>query len=218
MAKTLTAVITSYGYRDYIAQAIDSVLSQTIMPDEILVVDDGAHDGACEVGQKFGLKTIERPENWGILKNYNDLLANHIKTDMVFVLAADDWINPMYIEKMNIDADIISCDITLVGHDVKRISNRNKTEFIDGYNIWRFKPVPEDLYVKNYIHGSSIYNVEIAKKFGYMGIHGRTSGRRLAEDWVLFRRMIRHGGARHVHITEPLLYYRKHQHNINGTY
>jgi len=181
------------------------------------VVDDGAHDGCGAVAKKYKLRYIERPENWGILKNYNDILSNQIKTERMFILAADDYLNPQYIEKMNgLDADIISCDVTLIGNGAERVTPRKKTEYKNGYYIWRMRP-GTSIYHANYIHGSSIFDVEKAKAIGYSGIRGKTQGRRLQEDWMLFRGMIKNG-AKHAHVEEPLLYYRKHKYNINGIY
>ena len=214
---SITAVITSYGYRDFLAQAIDSVLSQTVIPDDILVVDDGKHDGCAEVARRHKLRYIERENNLGIIKNYNDILYNHVHTENMFILAADDYINPLYVEKMNVEGyDIISCDITLIGEYAFKSTFRKRNSCKDGYYIWNFKP-GRSIFHANYIHGSSIYNVEKAKEVGYSGIRGKTEGRRFQEDWMLYRGMIKNG-AKHLHISEPLLYYRRHRININGMY
>jgi glycosyltransferase involved in cell wall biosynthesis len=42
---TFSVVITSYNYRAYVADAIDSVLNQTLPALEVIVVDDGSSDG-----------------------------------------------------------------------------------------------------------------------------------------------------------------------------
>jgi glycosyltransferase involved in cell wall biosynthesis len=212
----LTVVISSYGYGHLIANAIDSVLAQRKKPKEILIVDDGAHDGVSEIAKRYGIKCIERKENLGIIKNYNDILNNHITTSKLMILAADDWLHPDYIKEMDIAADIVSCDIILVGESADKMRGSCKSELLGGYWIWRFNPSKGNIMSKNYIHGSSIYNVALARQYGYRGAR-KQEGRRLMEDWILFRSMIM-GGANHVHIPMPLLYYRKHRFNINGVY
>jgi glycosyltransferase involved in cell wall biosynthesis len=49
----ISAIITAYNSERYVSQAIDCVLTQTLPPDEILVVDDGSADGTGEVVQRY---------------------------------------------------------------------------------------------------------------------------------------------------------------------
>ena len=45
----VSAIITAYNSADYIHRAIDSALVQTYPPHEVIVVDDGSHDGTADV-------------------------------------------------------------------------------------------------------------------------------------------------------------------------
>lgn len=49
----ISVVITVYDCARYLAAAIDSVLSQTYRPVELIVVDDGSEDGSGEVARRF---------------------------------------------------------------------------------------------------------------------------------------------------------------------
>ena len=42
--KTISVVITSYNQEDYLREAIESVLTQTVRPFEIIVCDDASTD------------------------------------------------------------------------------------------------------------------------------------------------------------------------------
>ena len=42
----ISVFITSYNQRSYLKKAIDSVLSQTLMPSQIIVVDDASSDNS----------------------------------------------------------------------------------------------------------------------------------------------------------------------------
>lgn len=200
--------IISYGYAHLASHCIESALSQTRKPDKILVVDDGKHDGI----EKMGIYPVEiliRENNLGIIENFNDVLMNRTNADKVMFLGADNYLRPDALELMDREeADIVSSDIALVGTEVEKFRQGLITEYSSGYHIWRF--LPGDIDRGNYIHGSSLYRVDIAKKYGYKG----SGGRHTEEDWMLWKQMIT-GGATHKHIPEPLLYYRRHKSNFN---
>lgn len=50
---TISVIIPVYNGERYLAEAIESVLAQHRLPDEILVVDDGSTDGSAAVVQSF---------------------------------------------------------------------------------------------------------------------------------------------------------------------
>lgn len=214
---TLSVIIVSYGYGHLVGQAIDSVLGQTSTPDKILVVDDYAKDGACDVAGKYEIDFIEREKNLGVVDNFNDILFNQVKTDRVMFLGADNWLRPDALEKMRLDTDIVSSDMYICGSDAKEARASKKSEYIDGYWIKRFKDQGK-INRSNFIHGSSIYNVNLAKEVGgYEARAGRENYNRKEEDWMLWKKMIK-AGATHFHVKDPLLYYRRHKFNFCGKY
>jgi len=219
----ITIAIVSYRYGHLIAQAIESVLSQTQLPSHVVIVDDGARDVA-PVAQKYlddfrrrhiGVVLIDREKNLGIVENFNDVLMNAVRTPRVMFLGADNYLRPDALERLSaLKEDIVSYDIALFGADSAAFAAEMKTtEVRDGYPIWRF--VKGDITRANYIHGSSLYNATLAKRYGY-----RASGHWYTEeDWMLFRAMLE-GGATHAHVAEPLLFYRRHTlnfHAVQGT-
>jgi glycosyltransferase involved in cell wall biosynthesis len=214
----ITVSIMSYRYGHLIAQAIESILSQTQLPSHVIIVDDGAGDVA-PVAQKYlpdfqrldvDARLIDRGRNLGIVDNFNDVLLNAVQTPRVMFLGADNYLRPDALERLSkVQADIVSCDIALFGAEAANFAAKVKArEMRDGYHIWRF--VKGDIRRANYIHGSSLYNAELAKRFGY-----RASGHWYTEeDWMLFRAMLA-AGATHAHVPEPLLFYRRHRLNYH---
>jgi glycosyltransferase involved in cell wall biosynthesis len=45
----ISVIVSSYNYERYLAEALDSVLAQTLAPLEVIVVDDGSTDGSVEL-------------------------------------------------------------------------------------------------------------------------------------------------------------------------
>lgn len=54
----VSVVIAAYNAEAYIAEAIESVLDQTIRPDEVIVVDDGSRDGTRAVLDRFNDRIV----------------------------------------------------------------------------------------------------------------------------------------------------------------
>lgn len=220
----ITVAIISYGYGHLVAQAIESVLSQTMAPGQILVVDDGANDGVFETADRYdGVNIIERNFNMGIINGFNDVLFNQVKTEKIMFLGADNWLRPDAIEMMaSSRADITSCNMYLVGEGVKDLNLRENEKYCysDGYWIRKFKNydnIAHRIRRSNVIHGSAIYNVELARKVGGYEAKPNPKNIRLEEDWMLWRKMIE-AGATHHNVCVPLLYYRRHKRNFLGIY
>ena len=198
-----TVVIVSYQYGHLASHAIESVLSQTKQPDRILLVDDGAHDCAS-VSARYGIESVHRQSNLGIVANFQDILMNRVQTDRVLFLGADNWLRDDALEKLcAVDADIVTYDIQVTGSRKDEILQRHPGEVVPyrgGYYWDR----------SSGHHGSMLYNVAMAREVGgYASPPGRT-----IEDMVLYHRL-RDAGATRIHVPEALLYYRRHTFNFN---
>lgn len=90
----VSVLITCYNYEAYVAQAIDSVLAQSRLPDEIIVVDDGSSDRSLEIIRGYGdkLRVLAQP-NQGQIAATNHVYA-HSSGDIVMFLDADDLLEP----------------------------------------------------------------------------------------------------------------------------
>ena len=78
----VSIVIPSYNHRQYVVQAIESVLDQDWPEIDLIVIDDGSKDGSSEVIQELldrrgGFRFVAR-ENRGLIKTLNQGLAIRI--------------------------------------------------------------------------------------------------------------------------------------------
>ncbi|HUR99733.1 MAG TPA: glycosyltransferase family A protein [Pyrinomonadaceae bacterium] len=99
MSQTVSVVIPTYNYGEFIATAIRSVLEQTRPPMEIIVVDDGSTDDTATVVATFGnsVKYV-RQENAGVCAARNRGVAES-RGDLIAFLDADDIVEPTGLEK-----------------------------------------------------------------------------------------------------------------------
>lgn len=102
----LTIVMPLYNRRDYMEQAINSVLSQDTDFRVLLVIaDDASTDGSTECAMDFEKKypqnilTVFSNENQGLLAN--DLrVFQHMRSDYFCVLDPDDyWVDDHFLQK-----------------------------------------------------------------------------------------------------------------------
>ena len=99
MRPTVSAIIPAYNAARTVNRAVESCLSQTYPPIEVLVVDDGSTDGTAEVVAGFGAPVrLERKPNGGpgSARNYAAHLA---RGDWLGFLDADDLWLPRKLEK-----------------------------------------------------------------------------------------------------------------------
>ena len=90
---TITVVIPAYNSEKYIARAIDSVLTQTHKPDEIIVVDDGSTDNTSEIARKYepSVKLIQQ-QNTGASVARNTGIEAATSEWIAFLDADDEWL------------------------------------------------------------------------------------------------------------------------------
>ena len=93
MTKPLISVIIPvFNTEKYLAEAIESVLSQTIKPAEIIVVDDGSTDKSAEVARQFEpLVRLVCQENKGVGAARNTGINNASGENLAFLDADDLW-------------------------------------------------------------------------------------------------------------------------------
>lgn len=99
----ISVLLSNYNYQDFVGEALDSVLSQTCLPDEIIVVDDGSSDESRQCLEstygKHPLVRLVYQENAGHLSCFNTW-AQHATGDVWFFLDSDDRFAPTKIERM----------------------------------------------------------------------------------------------------------------------
>jgi len=99
---TITAIIPVHNGERFLAEAIGSVLAQTLPPDEIIVVDDGSTDGSATVAGRFERVLVVRQPHCGIGAALN-LAINHANGDFLAFLDADDrWLPDKLANQVNV--------------------------------------------------------------------------------------------------------------------
>jgi len=94
----VSAIIPAYNHGRFIAEAIDSVLAQTLPPLEVIVVDDGSTDDTAAVLARYGGRIrVLRQQNAGVAAARNAGIAA-ARGDYLAVLDSDDAWFPRKLE------------------------------------------------------------------------------------------------------------------------
>ncbi len=99
----VSILIAAYNVSKYIADALDSAVSQTLRDIEIICVDDGSTDNTLSILESYAqadsrIKIIRHKENCGLSKTrYDGLQA--ASSDYIMFLDGDDCLAPQACEK-----------------------------------------------------------------------------------------------------------------------
>ena len=99
----ISVYITSYNKSNFIAEAIESVLSQTLRPNEIIIIDDSSTDNSREIIDGYKSRYPEiitillNDKNLGITASRNIALKK-CSGDFITFLDADDFFYPKKLE------------------------------------------------------------------------------------------------------------------------
>lgn len=94
----VSVVIPCYNYGRYIANCVDSALSQPGVNADVLIIDDASQDGSAEVIREIAAKdrrvrAIYHERNLGHIATYNEGIFQ-VEGDYVVLLSADDLLAP----------------------------------------------------------------------------------------------------------------------------
>lgn len=117
MSATVTFIIPAYNAEKYLAEAVESVLKQTIDCWQLIIIDDGSTDNTLKIAEKYSLSdprisVISCATASGSAFLPRKIGAEKASTSIISPLDADDRIPPEYLEnllsvKNKFEADIL---------------------------------------------------------------------------------------------------------------
>jgi biofilm PGA synthesis N-glycosyltransferase PgaC len=96
----LTVIIPAYNEAASIADTINSLRAQTVLPEEIIVVDDFSSDGTGDIARALGVTVIRPPANTGSKAGAQTYALGQVETEFTMALDADTILAPDAIEKL----------------------------------------------------------------------------------------------------------------------
>lgn len=125
-------IIQVYNHERYIAQSLDSVLNQKVLPDEIIIGDDCSVDNSPEIIERYIAKYpllihfYRQPVNLGIYPHLQ-FLCSKVTGDIISIISADDYLVGDMFAEFN---RIVECENL----------NPSMDNFILAANHWNLAP------------------------------------------------------------------------------
>jgi len=96
--KTTTVIVPAFNEADHIADTIESLLAQSLKPDEIIIIDDCSTDGTAEIAATYPVKVIQPPVNSGSKAGAQKYALQFVDTDYVVAIDADTVLETSALE------------------------------------------------------------------------------------------------------------------------
>ena len=207
----VSVIIPAYNHARFVAQAIESALTQTFPPAEVIVVDDGSTDDTVRVLAGYADRVqVIRHSNCGVAASRNKGAAVSTGEYLAFLDADDIWL-PRKLEKQ-IARFQAEPDLGLVDCGMVEINNAGglMQEHLDGDDGW----VAEKMLLFN---GRSVIvgigSTSLIPRRVFEEIGGFDSRLSTSADWDLACRIaLRY---RIGFVPEILLHYRIHGTNMH---
>lgn len=198
---SVSIIVPCYNQGQYLAEALDSVLSSTFQDWECIIVNDGSTDNSADVATTF----VERDSRFKLLHQHNsgpsaarNRGVHESSGEFILFLDGDDKIEPEYIGsgisflQKHADCTLFYCKARTFGSEEK-INNWNYTTY------------------RNLLRYNSIHCCSIIRRKDFDRIGGFDENMRGYEDWEMFIRLLYHNDF--VCQSEKILFnYRIHRH------
>ena len=127
----ISVVMPAYNAMSFIADAVNSVLKQSLFNLELIVVDDCSTDDTWNIISRIAevdsrLKIIKLDDNSGSAKYPREVAVNMASADWICWVDADDIIPYDYLEKLllrqqNTDADIVCSQMIAFQNNINNV-------------------------------------------------------------------------------------------------
>lgn len=144
---TVSFIVTSYNYADYISETIESIKNQTYKDLEIIVIDDFSDDNSVEILEKTeGIKFIKHDKNRGQLASIITGLKE-ARGEFVSIIDSDDAIKENYAETLisklkENDVALVTCN----NSENKLLTTDNST-----FGGWWWSPMSCGMFKRKYL-------------------------------------------------------------------
>lgn len=132
----ISVIVPCYNGAEVLSRCLDSLLNQTVLIKEIIVVNDGSLDNTAEIAENYAKNYncvhVIHLQNGGLPQARKKGLA-HAHCQFIGFVDSDDWVEPTMYDKLyqaiiETKADISSCGLYKVYNDVQKKREHQNNE------------------------------------------------------------------------------------------
>lgn len=143
----VSVIVPVYNTEKYLAQCVDSILSQSFTDFELLLINDGSKDYSGAICDQYAANdsrvTVFHKENGGVSSARN-LGLDNARGEWITFIDADDWIESSFLTEVYEKALVDGADMVFV--DIKY----NWPNYNNIYKIYRWRGTPQNA-LKDYL-------------------------------------------------------------------
>lgn len=219
----ISVVLATYNGEKYIKKQLDSIIKQTMTPDEIIIIDDCSTDTTVDIidqyikNSRLSITFVRHTRNKGYKKTFLEAIY-FSNGDYVFLADQDDVWKKNKIETMvgvmeeNADIKVLNTGYKLIDADGKSITQnkralrKSKFKRLEKYDI-------KQVINYNLSMGCTIcFKSDVREILKQYDISNR--GLYVPHDWIV--NLIGSSIDGLYYLNEPLIYYRIHDKNTIG--
>ncbi|WP_291594815.1 glycosyltransferase family 2 protein [Bacteroides sp.] len=221
----VSVIIPNYNHKEYLSQRINSVMEQTFIDYEVILLDDHSTDNSQEILSSYQdnphiSHIILNPENSGSPFHQWEKGIKLAKGKYIWIAESDDYASPLFLEyAVNALEAHPKASLCYTGSHI--IDGAGEPIKIEGFDKWEEDGLSyvfnSHEYIKSHLlHHNSIYNASMVlfKKEGCLSaITSEYKKMHYAGDWLFWIEQCRKGDV--IEVRKKLNYFRKH--NTNTT-
>lgn len=161
----ISVALPTYNGEPHLRELLDSILSQTVSPIEIVITDDGSTDGSLKTLEEYGdkypdiIRLFKNKSNLGVAKNFERAITKS-RGEVIALADQDDVWKPEKLERQltalrRENAGMVCHNSIIVTEDLVPVG-----ELWDSVNFNPTNHSPktllEDLLKRNFVQGTTI--------------------------------------------------------------
>ena len=226
----VSVIIPSYNHAAFVEQRIQSVLDQTFLDYELIILDDASTDRSQDVIRAYdglpNMRLIFNQTNSGSVFCQWNRGVREAQGEYVWIAESDDFTDSHFLERLvgvldaNPEVGVAYCDSVVVNESGLRdgsgwnyfgggVPRRWTQDFVNTGRV----ECAQYLVVENTIPNASavLFRKSVYERAGYADESMKYAG-----DWMQWVKMLMISNVAFVH--EPLNYYRRHTNTAGNTY
>lgn len=215
----VSVIIPTYNRYNYLKNAIDSILEQTVNDLEIIIIDDASNDNTPSILRDFNdnrIKYIRHAVNKGGSAARNTGIKESSSEYIAFLDDDDLWLPGKLEEQLNLikqlppDFGAVSCDYYLTNNIGSLFKAETPLKQNDRYMAKSKFSLSNDLLLNNYVGSTSQV---LVKKLCFERVGNFDTELKSCQDldmWIRIARVFKF-----TYVDKPLIIYRLHQHKIS---